>query len=130
MNSALRYMPRQIQILNHSRRLEAPLQATYCDSFFGRLRGLTFSSRIAPDEGLLLVQARQNRLDAAIHMLAVCMDLGIIWLDANYTVVDIAHAKAWHLAYFPHRPAKYILEIHPERIREFQIGDKVTFQDA
>lgn len=123
-------MPRQIQILNHSRRLEAPLRADYCDSFFGRLRGLTFRSRIAPDEGLLLVQARQNRLDAAIHMLAVCMDLGIIWLDANYTVVDIAHAKAWHLAYFPHQPAKYILEIHPERIMEFQIGDKVTFQNA
>jgi uncharacterized membrane protein (UPF0127 family) len=119
-------MPRQVQIQNQSRALEQPLRVGYCESFLCRLRGLTFRSRIAPDEGLLLVQGGENRLDAAIHMLAVFMDLAIIWINADYTVVDTLHAKAWHLAYFPKRPAKYILEIHPNRITDFKIGDKVT----
>jgi len=120
-------MPRQVQIQNRSHALEQPLWAGYCESFFCRLRGLTFHGRLAPNEGLLLVQRRESRLDGAIHMLAVFNDLAIIWINADYTVVDTLHAKAWHLAYFPKRPAKYILEIHPERIKDFKIGDKVTF---
>ena len=120
-------MPRQIQIQNQNRALEQLLSVGYCESFLCRLRGLTFRSRIAPDEGLLLVQRRESRLDAAIHMLAVFTDLAVIWINADYTVVDALHAKAWHLAYFPKRPAKYILEIHPKRITDFKIGDKVTF---
>ncbi|PJH74978.1 MAG: hypothetical protein CO064_09090 [Anaerolineae bacterium CG_4_9_14_0_8_um_filter_58_9] len=120
-------MPRQIQIQNQNRALEQLLSVGYCESFFCRLRGLTFRHRLAPDEGLLLVQRRESRLDAAIHMLAVFTDLAVIWINADYTVVDTLHAKAWHLAYFPKRPAKYILEIHPKRITDFKIGDKVTF---
>jgi len=118
-------MPRQVQIQNQSRPLEQPLWAGYCDSFFCRLRGLTFRSRIAPDEGLLLVQGRESRLDAAIHMLGVFTDLAAIWINADGAVVDAVHAKAWRLAYFPKRPAKYVLEIHLSRITDFEIGDKV-----
>ena len=120
-------MPRQIQIQNQSHVLEQPLSVGYCETFFCRLRGLTFRRRLAPNEGLILVQRRESRLDAAIHMLAVFMDLAVVWISADRTVVDAVHAKAWHLAYFPTRPAKYILEIHPNRITDFEIGDKVTF---
>ena len=120
-------MPRQIQIQNQNRALEQLLSVGYCESFLCRLRGLTFRHRLAPDEGLLLVQRRESRLDAAIHMLAVFTDLAVIWINADYTVVDAVHAKAWHLAYLPKRPAKYVLEIHPKRITDFKIGDKVTF---
>ena len=120
-------MPRQIQIQNQNRALEQLLSVGYCESFLCRLRGLTFRSRIAPDEGLLLVQRRESRLDAAIHMLAVFTDLAVIWINADHIVVDAVHAKAWHLAYLPKRPAKYVLEIHPKRITDFKIGDKVTF---
>jgi uncharacterized membrane protein (UPF0127 family) len=120
-------MPRQVQIQNQSRALDQPLWAGYCGSFLCRLRGLTFRSHIAVNEGLLLVQRQENRADAAIHMLAVFMDLAVIWINANCAVVDSVHAKAWHLAYVPKRPAKYVLEIHPSRITDFEIGEKVTF---
>ena len=123
-------MPHQVQIQNQSRALEQPLSVAYCESFFCRLRGLTFRNRIAMDEGLLLVQRRETHLDAAIHMLAVFTDLAVFWISADGTVVDAVHAKAWHLAYIPKRPAKYILEIHPNRITDFVIGDKVTFINA
>ena len=120
-------MPRQIQIQNQSRALEQPLSVDYCESFFCRLRGLTFRNRIAMDEGLLLVQRQESRLDAAIHMLAVFTDLAVFWINADRTVVDAVQAKAWHLAYFPKRPAKYVLEIHPNRITDFEIGDRIIF---
>ena len=123
-------MPRQVQIHNQTHALRQPLSVGYCGSFFCRWRGLTFRHCIAPDEGLLLVQGRESRVDAAIHMLAVFTDLAVIWINADGTVVDAVHAKAWRLAYIPKRPAKYILEIHPSRITDFVIGDKVTFINA
>lgn len=89
-----------------------------------------FRSSIAPDEGLVLVQGRDSRLDAAIHMLFVFMDLAIIWINSKNVVVDTVLARAWHLFYLPRQAAKYILEIPPERLAEFNIGDHVEFQNA
>jgi hypothetical protein len=82
------------------------------------------------DEGLLLVESRDSRLDASIHMLFVYMDLGVIWINSDNVVVDAVLARAWRLAYAPHSPARYILEIRPERMSEFQIGDHVEFNHA
>jgi len=107
-----------------------PIRARYCDSFFCRLRGLTFRKQIEADEGLLLVQARDSRLDTSIHMLAVWTELTVVWINANMNVVDKVLARPWHPAYFPHKPAKYILEIHPDRWDDFHIGNKVQFKDA
>jgi hypothetical protein len=45
-------------------------------------------------------------------------------------VVDKILAKPWRPAYFSKQPAKYALEIHPERWGDFEIGDRVEFKDA
>jgi len=103
----------------------------YCDSFLCRLRGLTFRKRLDPDEGLLLVQGkRDSRIDASIHMLFVPFDLNVVWINSKMTVVDKVIAKSWWPAYFPAKSACYILEIHPDRWEDYQIGDQVEFQDA
>jgi len=117
-------------IKNKDQPLPTPLQAVYCSSFLCRLRGLMFRSHLEPGEGLLLVQGRDSRLDSAIHMLFVFMDLGIIWINSEKAVVDTALARAWRPAYIPRRAAKFILEIHPARLTEFKIGDRVEFQNA
>jgi len=88
-----------------------------------------FRKNISLDEGLLLVQNRDSRSESSIHMLAVCMDLGIIWIDSDLTIVDKVKAKSWRPAYFPKKPAKYTLEIHPDRMTEFNVGDKVSFNE-
>jgi uncharacterized membrane protein (UPF0127 family) len=106
------------------------LQALYCDSFLCRLRGLMFRSSLAPGQGLLLVEGRDSRLDTAIHMLFVFMDLAVIWINSEKVVVDSVLARAWRPAYAPRQPARYILEIHPDRLNEFKIGDKIEFQNA
>jgi uncharacterized membrane protein (UPF0127 family) len=119
-----------IHLVNKTRPLPAPLQAIYCESFLCRLRGLMFRSSLANDEGLLLVEARDSRLDTAIHMLFVPMDLAVIWINSEYSVVDTVLARSWRPAYAPRRAAKFILEIHPSRLKEFQIGDQVEFPNA
>ena len=119
-----------IHLENTNQPLPAPLQAVYCDSFLCRLRGLMFRSDLPRNEGLLLVEARDSRLDTSIHMLFVFMDLAVIWINSEYTVVDTVLARTWRPAYAPHQPARYILEIHPSRLNEFKIGDRVAFQHA
>lgn len=119
-----------IQLKNTARPLPAPLQAIYCDSFLCRLRGLMFRSHLDRGEGLLLVQARDSRIDSSIHMLFVYMDLGVIWINNDMTVVDTVRARAWRPAYAPQAAARYVLEIHPDRLGEFQVGDKLEFQNA
>lgn len=109
----------------------SPARVKYCDSFLCRLRGLTFRDRLEADDGLLLVQRRRDsRIDASIHMLFVPFDLNVVWINTDMTVVDKVIAKSWRPAYFPAKPACYVLEIHPDRWEDYQIGDKVEFQDA
>lgn len=124
-------MPRFIFVQNLDQPDVSPARVKYCDSFFCRLRGLTFRNRLDPDDGLLLVQGkRDSRVDSSIHMLFVPFDLNVVWIDTNMTVVDKVVAKPWRPAYLPAQPARYVLEIHPDRWDDYQIGDKVEFKDA
>ena len=118
-----------IHLENKNRPLPTPLHARYCGSFLCRLRGLMFRSSLPLDTGLLLVEARESRLETAIHMLFVFMDLAVIWLNSEKVVVDTVLARDWRPAYAPRQPARYVLEIHPHRLNEFKIGDRVEFQN-
>jgi uncharacterized membrane protein (UPF0127 family) len=123
-------MPKTITIENKNRQVEGVLLVKYCDSFLAQLRGLTFRSGLARDEGLLLVGRHDSRLDSSIHMLFVPFDLSVIWINSEMQIVDKILAKSWRPAYFSRQPAKYTLEIHPERWGDFEIGDSVEFKDA
>ena len=123
-------MPRPITVQNLSRKLDQPAVVGYCDSFIYKLRGLMFRSRLALDEGLLLVEKRNSRLDTSIHMFFVPFDLAVFWINSDMTVVDKVIAKSWKPAYFPKADAQYTLEIHQTRWADYEIGDKVEFKNA
>jgi uncharacterized membrane protein (UPF0127 family) len=123
-------MPKQIFIENKNRKLDSLPRIKYCDTFLTQLRGFTFHSRLVLDEGLLLVGTRDSRLDSSIHMLFVSFDLTVIWINSNMQVVDKIIAKSWRPAYFSKQPARYVLEIHPDRWNDYEIGDTVQFKDA
>ena len=124
-------MSRFIFVRNLNQPNLSPARVKYCDSFACRLRGLMFRDRLESDDGLLLVQGkRDSRIDTSIHMLFVPFDLTVVWVNTDMTVVDKIIAKAWRPAYAPVRPACFILEIHPDRWDNYQIGDKVEFQDV
>jgi uncharacterized membrane protein (UPF0127 family) len=123
-------MSKTITVLNKRRMMMGSLRIMYCNTFLAQLRGFTFRSHIDSDEGLLLVGKRDSRLDSSIHMLFVPFDLSVVWINSAMQVVDKVLAKSWRPAYFSKRPAKYVLEIHPKRWGDFEIGDGVEFKDA
>lgn len=123
-------MTKHISIENKNRGIAGPLRIQYCDTFLTQLRGFTLHPSLAREEGLVLVGRRDSRLDSSIHMLFVSFDLAVIWINSDMQVVDKVLAKSWRPAYFSKQPAKYVLEVHPERWEEFQIGDTVQFKNA
>lgn len=114
-----------VTIENCSRPLKQRLQAGYCVSFLCQLRGLTFRRSLPPNWGLLLVQHRESKMDAAIHMFMMWMDLAVVWINEQQKVVEVRPAYRWKSVIIPQAPAKYILEIPLERLQDFQIGDEV-----
>ena len=119
-----------IFIQNLDKQIKEPPRVKFCDSFACRLRGLMFRSQLREDEGLLLVIERDSRIDSSIHMLFVPFDLAVFWINSRMEVVDKRIARPWRPAYFPVKAARYILEIHPARIDDYEIGHKVEFQNA
>ena len=105
------------------------IRARWCASFACRLRGLMFRRRLAPGEGLLLVEGSTGRTQTAIHMAMVFLPLGVIWLDGDLRVVDQRLALPWR-AYAPAAPARYVLEGEPGVLECVAHGDVLEFTDA
>lgn len=120
---------RTVSVQNQTRVLRKPILAGYGSSFFTRLKGLMFTSPIALNAGLLLVQDRASRLDSSIHMFFVNYDLGVIWINDQMQVVDTCLAYRWRPFYMPAQPARYVLETHPDHLADFRIGDCIAFKD-
>ena len=119
-----------ITLRNRSNPDIRPIQTKWCESFLSKLRGYTFRRSLSMDEGLVLVEHRDSRVDTSIHMMFVWTDLAVIWIDSYNQVVDTVLAKAWWPFYASSQPARYILEIHPDRFGEFKPGDIVEFDHA
>jgi uncharacterized membrane protein (UPF0127 family) len=119
---------RQVIIINQSQPQIEPVQAGYCATFWRRLKGLMFHPPLSFQEGLILVYPRDNRRDTSIHMMCVYTDLAVVWINHANTVVDTCLAKRGRLAYVPQKPACYVLEMAPERIDDFKIGDMVQIK--
>lgn len=116
----------QVLIHNQSRPAQQPILAKTCTSFLCQLRGLMFRKTIGEHEGLFFVQATTDRINSAIHMFFMNFDIAVIWLDAQYRVVDATLARRWRPAYVPAKAAKYIIETHPDRLNEFHPGDQLV----
>ncbi len=123
-------MTRLIRVFNKNRTIDSPPRVHFCDTFLTQLRGLTFRPHLSPDEGLILAGKRDSRLDSSIHMLFVSFDLCVVWINSEMKVVDKVLARSWRLAYFSKLAAKFVLEIHPDRWADFEIGDAVEFKNA
>jgi len=119
-----------VSVQNLDNPLASALRVKWCASFFCRLRGLMFHLPLEIGEGLLLVQERESRADSAIHMFFMRMDLAIVWIDQDCEVVDVRVAKRWRSVIVPTKAAKYVLEISAQRFSEFQIGDRLRFEES
>jgi hypothetical protein len=88
-----------------------------------------FRRSLSPGEGLMLVQNKDDRINATIHMMFMRFDLCVVWINRSCQVVDIQHAHTWGLAFVPRAPAAYILELNTAHMNDFHIGDKVRMDE-
>jgi uncharacterized membrane protein (UPF0127 family) len=121
---------KKVRIINLTHPLETPIIAGFANLFFEKLRGLMFRKSIAVDEGLLLFEGSESRINTSIHMLFMNFDITAIWINASNEVVDVKLARKWHLAYLPNKPASAVLETHPAQFHHFWIRDKIVIQDV
>lgn len=115
--------------ISHSQKPSCTVQVKYCNTFFSKFRGLMFKRDLAENAGVLLVENSESKANTSIHMLFVNFDLTVLWLDKNRVVVDKVLAKKWFPFYFPKKPAQYVLEIHPSKFSDYEIGDALNFSD-
>lgn len=118
----------KVQIHNLTHSLPTPIDASYCVSFWSRFRGLMLHAPLQENEGALLVESSDSRMDSAIHMLFMNFDITAVWINAKNVVVDVKLARKWRPAYIPQKPARYILETHAHQINQFNIGDRIEFK--
>lgn len=77
-----------------------------------------------------MIEPAESRMNATIHMFFMRFSLCVVWFDRHYRVVGVTLAHPWRPYYAPPVPAKYILETHPDRIDDFQIGDQLVLQNV
>lgn len=118
---------KEFEIINQSRPLAESLIARSCDTMWCRAKGMMFRRHLPKNWGLLFDEKRDNVVTTAIGMLFVFIDLGVVWINEAGEVVDLCVAKKWVTIKAPQKPARYFLEFSPDRINEFQVGDKISF---
>jgi uncharacterized membrane protein (UPF0127 family) len=114
-------------IVNITRQSSKPIKVKYCDSFLSKFMGLMFRDKIDENEGILLMEDKESRINTAIHMFFMKFNITAIWINSQYTVSDVKLALSWRPYYASQNPALYVLETHPSRLSEFQIGDQLKF---
>ena len=112
--------------LKHSSSNNPEFIVKYCDSFFSKLIGLMFSKELPFDQGIILVEKKESRLNSSIHMFFMNYDITVLWLDSNMIIVDKALAKRWRPGYIPKKPAQYVVELHHSKLPEFEIGEQMV----
>jgi uncharacterized membrane protein (UPF0127 family) len=122
-------MIRWVHVVNSSRAGSRLARARWCSTFLCRLRGLSLRGGLHEGEGLLLVESRPSRANAAIHMAGMRFPLGVVWIDGEGRVVDTRLARPWGI-YVPSRPAQYTLEAQPSVLEQVAPGDRLVFADV
>lgn len=123
-------MAEKIKIFNLTHSLSSPITALHCSSFLCRFRGLMMKKSLQTDEGLLLVEEKESRINASIHMYFMNFNIAVVWIDGYKKVVDVRLAKKWRSVIWPIAPAQYILELNENRLQDFQIGDHLKFEQV
>ena len=117
-------------LINHTSPFSRPIEVVICSTFFTKLRGLMFQKKISPFSGIVLLEERDSVINSAIHMLFMSFDICVVWVNKKGRVVDRQLARRWHVLYKPAKPACLTLELHTSHMKDFKIGDKVSYETS
>ncbi|WP_322791880.1 DUF192 domain-containing protein [Bellilinea sp.] len=118
-------MTQWIEIQNLSRPEIPPIKARLCNSFWTKFRGLMFQKSLEEYQGILIDEQKDGIANTSIHMFFMRFAIAAIWINAKQEVVDAKIAHPWKPFYAPYKPARFVLETHPNRLLDFKPGDRV-----
>jgi len=101
-----------------------------CNTFWTRLRGLMFRPPLCSDEAYLFCYGRESIAETSIHMFFVSFSIAVLWLDAEYRVVDKVLAKPWRPYYASEKPAQFFVEGLPALLEKVQVGDVLQVEEG
>lgn len=101
-----------------------------CNTFWTRFRGLMFRRALEPGEAYVFCYDQESIAETTIHMFFVGFAIGVVWLDANRRVVDVALAKPFRPYYAPQAPAQFFVEGVPALLERVHPGDELSFEGA
>ena len=84
-----------------------------------------FTKKIEMDDGIIIAEKKESIALTSIHMMFMNYDITVLWLDKAMVIVDMVLAKKWKLIYVPKKPAQYVVELHPSKLSEYSIGDRL-----
>lgn len=120
---------KSVKIINTSNP-KVHVTAQVCDKFITKFLGLMFRKEINPFFGLLFKETSESRVNTSIHMFFMRFDISVLWLNSDYVVIDKTLAKKWRPFYASKHPAQFTLELHPDRLTDFSIGDVLEVVDV
>jgi len=102
--------------------------AVLCESWFSRTKGLMFSGKLKHGQALVLKAGNESRIETAIHMMFVFFSIDVAWLDSKLRVVDLRkNIMPFTPLVIPREPARYVVELPKNSIRQINIGDRFYF---
>lgn len=118
-----------LKLINTSHPQRVVIQEVrYCDTFFSKALGLMFSRELEENNGIILAEKSESRINTAIHMFFVNYDITVLWLEQNMRVVDKVLAKKWRPFYMSAKPAQYVVELHRCQFLNFNTGDQLALE--
>jgi uncharacterized protein len=129
MSHLLRQEASSMPIINERTGEILARDLTRCDNFFKKARGLMFRGSLGETEAYLFVERWESISLTSIHMLFVFFAIGVIWLDADWRVVDLKLARPFRPYYASSRPARYFIECLPAVLDRVHLGDRLRVTD-
>ena len=117
-------------LVNHTTGETLASTVRLCNTFWTRLRGLMFRPSLRPDEAYLFCYGRESIAETSIHMFFVSFSIAVLWLDAEYRVVDKVLAKPWRPYYASEKPAQFFVEGLPALLEKAQVGDVLQVEEV
>lgn len=99
-----------------------------CKSHWCKFRGLMLRASLPEDEGLLFSYPQPGIVETSIHMMFMRFAIAVLWLDADFKIVDKKLAKPWRPLYASEKPAQYVLEAPPAVLERVMIGEQLRLE--
>jgi uncharacterized protein len=99
----------------------------FAKTYAQKTKGLIFEKPDHFNYALIFEFSKETRHKASLHMMFMRFPIGVLFLNKEKKVVDIAELKPWQLNYTPKQKAKYAIEMPIHKIWDISLEDVIEW---